>query len=54
MADSDEPGRSDDGGLRKQIANGGWQLYALEFLALLVVFGWMFITVFFGGGEGPW
>ncbi|MCZ2811633.1 MULTISPECIES: hypothetical protein [unclassified Modestobacter] len=54
MADTPDSGHSDEPGLRQQIANGGWQLYALEFVALLVVFGWLFVTVYFGGGEGPW
>lgn len=40
-------------GLRQQIANGGWQLYALEVLVLLVVFGWMAITNLAAGGHGP-
>lgn len=54
MTDTPDSGHSDKPGLREQIANGGWQLYALEFVALLVVFGWMFVTVYFGGGGVPW
>jgi hypothetical protein len=54
MADTPESGRSDSPDLRQRIANGGWQLYALEFVLLLIVFAWMFLTVYFGGGDGPW
>ncbi|MCZ2805490.1 hypothetical protein O2W18_10280 [Modestobacter sp. VKM Ac-2983] len=54
MADEPDSGQSDDPGLREQLANGGWQLYALEVLVLLVIFGWLFITVYLGGGEGFW
>jgi hypothetical protein len=40
-------------GLRQQISDGRWQLYALEVLVLLVVFGWMAITNVAAGGHGP-
>ena len=40
-------------GFRQQIADGRWQLYALEVLVLLVVFGWMAITNVAAGGHGP-
>jgi hypothetical protein len=40
-------------GLRQQIADGRWQLYALELLILLVMFGWMAITNVAAGGHGP-
>jgi hypothetical protein len=40
-------------GLRQQLTDGRWQLYALEVLALLVVFGWMAITNVAAGGHGP-
>lgn len=54
MADEPDSGHSDDPGLRQQMANGGWQLYVAEFLILLVIFGWMFVTVYLGGGGGFW
>ena len=58
------PGRSpavrDQGGrddstptLRTKLADGRWQLYALEVLVLLVVFGWMAVTNVAAGGHGP-
>ena len=40
-------------GFRQRIADGRWQLYALEVLVLLVVFGWMAITNVVAGGHGP-
>ena len=40
-------------GMRQRIADGGWQLYALEVLVLLVVFGWLAITNMAAGGHGP-
>jgi hypothetical protein len=40
-------------GFRQQIADGRWQLYALEVLVLLVVFGWMALTNVAAGGHGP-
>ena len=45
-----------DGGmptLRTKVADGRWQLYALEVLVLLVIFGWMAITNVAAGGHGP-
>lgn len=54
MADEPDAGHADHPGLRQRMANGGWQLYAVEFLVLLVIFGWMFVTVYLGGGEGVW
>jgi hypothetical protein len=40
-------------GLRQQIADGRWQLYALEVLILIVMFGWMAVTNVAAGGHGP-
>ena len=40
-------------GLRQQITDGRWPLYALEVLILLVMFGWMAITNVVAGGHGP-
>ena len=30
--------------LSERLAEGGWLLYALEVLVLVVIFGWMFLT----------
>ena len=46
-------GKEHQTGFRQQIADGRWQLYALEVLVLLVVFGWMAITNVAAGGHGP-
>ena len=46
-------GKEHELGLRQQIADGRWQLYALEVLVLLVIFGWMAITNVVAGGHGP-
>ena len=46
-------GKKHELGFRQQIADGRWQLYALEVLVLLVIFGWMAITNVAAGGHGP-
>ncbi|MFQ1002742.1 hypothetical protein [Modestobacter sp. SSW1-42] len=46
-------GKQHELGFRQQIADGRWQLYALEVLVLLVVFGWMAVTNVVAGGHGP-
>jgi hypothetical protein len=30
--------------MSERMAEGGWLLYALELLALVVIFGWLFLT----------
>ena len=34
----------------ERVANGGWLLYTVEVLVLLVIFGWLFLTVSLAGG----
>ena len=52
VRETDE-GKNNELGFRQQIADGRWQLYALEVLVLLVIFGWMAITNVVAGGHGP-
>ena len=33
----------------ERLATGGWLLYAVEVLVLLVIFGWLFLTVSLAG-----
>lgn len=35
--------------LSERIAAGGWLMYALELLVLVVIFGWLFMTVQLAG-----
>ena len=35
--------------LSERIAAGGWLLYTLELLVLVVIFGWLFMTVQLAG-----
>ena len=34
----------------ERLATGGWLLYTIEVLVLLVIFGWLFLTVSLAGG----
>lgn len=53
VRDQDGGGEGHNLDFRQQIADGRWQLYALEVLVLLVMFGWMAITNVVANGHGP-